>query len=93
MTARVDIAEFDDTALGAEIRHLRAEGHESIVLVDSSQPDDRADVWVDGTRGLYKLECANGHVWLSVLVGEDWPRSPLQSECPTCRCEGEFVHA
>lgn len=91
MTARVDIAEFDDTALGAEVRHLQATGHGLIALVDSSEPDRRANTWVDGTRGLYKMECRNGHVWLSALTGPATMRQPLQADCTRCGRLGVFV--
>jgi hypothetical protein len=46
---------------------------------------------VDGTRGLYKMECEKGHVWLSVLFGPPTARVPLQGDCPSCGRDGEFV--
>jgi hypothetical protein len=85
--AHIDISEFDDTALGAEVRHKHAEGHAMLILHDSSVPDRRAGTWVDGTRGLYKMECENGPC---VAVGADGPADdagPLQGDCPTAlRC-------
>jgi hypothetical protein len=89
--AHIDISEFDDTALGAEVRHKHAEGHAMLILHDSSVPDRRAGTWVDGTRGLYKMECEKGHVWLSVLFGPPTARVPLQGDCPSCGRDGEFV--
>jgi hypothetical protein len=89
--AHIDISEFDDTALGAEVRHKHAEGHAMLILHDSSVPDRRAGTWVDGTRGLYKMECANGHVWLSALTGPATMRHPLQGDCTRCGRLGVFV--
>jgi hypothetical protein len=90
--AHIDISEFDDTALGAEVRHKHAEGHAMLILHDSSVPDRRAGTWVDGTRGLYKMECPRGHVWLSALRGPVPHRRPVQEFCTACELPGEFVH-
>lgn len=86
--ARIDVTQYGDTELGAEVRHLHAEGHAMLILFDSSQPDRRASTWVDGTSGLYKMECEKDHVWLTAI---DEHMSPLQGECTICGLPGEWV--
>jgi hypothetical protein len=88
MTVSIDVTAFDDTELGAEVRSVFAMGATFVALYDGTRVDQRAETWVDGTRGLYKLRCENGHVWLSALKG--WVRTEyLQGECPTCGKQGE----
>jgi hypothetical protein len=93
MTVSIDVTAFDDTELGAEVRSVFAMGASFVALYDGTRVDQRASTWVDGTRGLYKLRCENGHVWLSALTGPAGHRGPVQDVCPTCERQGEFVHA
>ena len=92
MSLRLDISAFDDTELGAEVRSAYASGRRMVTLVDSSEPDDRAMTWVDGTHGLYKMRCAQGHVWLTALGGPVDVRIPRQHDCTVCHLPGEWVH-
>jgi hypothetical protein len=90
MTVGIDVTAFDDTELGAEVRSVFAMGATFVALYDGTRVDQRAATWVDGTRGLYKLQCPNGHVWLSALTTSTWRAAPYkQPDCTICGKAGE----
>jgi hypothetical protein len=89
MTVSIDVTAFDDTELGAEVRSVFAMGASFVALYDGTRVDQRAATWVDGTRGLYKLRCENGHVWLSALEGTVVRRTYKQPDCTICGKAGE----
>ena len=89
---RIDVSDYDDTELGAEVRAAFALGCTIVVLYDGSEPDRRADTWVDGTHGLYRMECVKGHVWLSAFARSFLgARQAVQAHCPTCDSAGVLV--
>lgn len=93
---RIDVNDYDDTELGAEVRAAFALGCTIVVLYDGGEPDTRANTWVDGTHGLYRMRCAQEHYWLSALERHGpYPvvKYYVQSECPTCGRIGESVDA
>jgi hypothetical protein len=91
MTVSIDVTAFDDTELGAEVRSVFAMGATFVALYDGTRVDQRAATWVDGTRGLYKLRCENGHVWLSAIsmAGLFGGQSYKQPDCTVCGKQGE----
>jgi hypothetical protein len=96
MTVSIDVTAFDDTELGAEVRSVFAMGATFVALYDGRRVDQRAETWVDGTRGLYKLRCQSGHVWLTALNGPDHhpsPGAPKQGDCTICGRQGDWVDA
>lgn len=88
MTLRIDINAHDDTDLGAEVRDAYARGRRLVMLVDSSEPDQRAATWVDGTHGLWRVRCENGDVWLTALDTQHGPIRYKQPDCPACGMPG-----
>jgi len=84
---RLDVSDFDDTELGAEVRAAHAAGKNLVLLYDGSMADRRAVTWPDGHQGLYRLQCERSHVWLSALRRNAW----VQPDCPTCDRVGEAV--
>ena len=88
---RIDVHDYDDTELGAEVRAAFALGCTIVVLYDGSLPDTRANTWVDGRHGLYRMRCEQEHHWLTALSGPH--HAAVQATCPTCDREGEFVDA
>lgn len=85
MIGRVDVADYDDTELGAEVRAAFAQGITILSLFDGSRRYAGAEEWPDGTHGLWRMRCAKEHVWLSARNGG----TVVQRNCPTCGQFGE----
>jgi len=84
---RLDVSDFDDTDLGGEVRAAFRAGHTIVMLYDGTVQDYRANGWIDGTHGLWRVECPREHMWLSARS----EGALVQRTCPTCDLVGTPV--
>ena len=91
--ARLDVSDYDDTELGAEVRAAFAAGKTMLTLFDGKQPDRRAETWVDGMQGLFRMHCIHDHIWLTEVTVWNGRSAPRKGDCPTCGLTGAWFDA